>query len=230
MAEEVVGTDEDETAGGVTVAFPPTSSLGRKASPADTILATLLYSIGLSLVFATTGVGLTAVSANLPSPTGLGLDYKSAVGGLVMVGMGGGVLDLWKVPLLGKAGGVGMPEETGAVEGDGWLGKPLVLGVTSGFVSSPCSTPVLTSLLAYLANSSSVVTPLLSLLSYTTGYVTLLVLASFKGMESLESIAGDEERNEGIMRVLGAGVVAVGGRMIMDGVLGDANLRGVGLL
>jgi len=81
-----------------------------------------------------------------------------------------------------------------------------------------------------VANSSSVVTPLLSLLSYTTGYVTLLVLASFKGMESLESIAGDEERNEGIMRVLGAGVVAVGGRMIMDGVLGDANLRGVGLL
>ena len=107
----------------------------------------------------------------------------------------------------------------------------MALGVTSGLVSSPCSTPVLTSLLAYLSSSpDDPLVPALSLLSYTFGYVTLLVTASVKGMESMERWTRDEGRNENAMRVLGAGVVAVGGRMIMDGTLGDASMRGVGMI
>jgi hypothetical protein len=49
-------------------------------------------------------------------------------------------------------------------------------------------------------------------------------------MESMERWTRDEGRNENAMRVLGAGVVAVGGRMIMDGTLGDASMRGVGMI
>ncbi|GMH56189.1 hypothetical protein TrRE_jg6910 [Triparma retinervis] len=193
--------------------------------------ATLLYSLGLSLVFATLGVGLTAASATLDGGAVGGADVKGVLGGGVMIAMGGGVLDLWKVPLLGRSSSsLQSPTLPSSSPGYLWLLKPLFLGMTSGLVSSPCSTPVLTSLLAYLSSSTSLVAPVLSLCSYTFGYVTLLVLASFKGIESLEWAAGDEARNEGVMRVMGAGVVAVGGRMIMDAALGDASLRGAGLL
>ncbi|GMI48617.1 hypothetical protein TrCOL_g6379 [Triparma columacea] len=219
----------------VSPAPPPPPTL--KVSGIDTFLATLLYSVGLSLTFATLGVGLTAASMTMEGGGGVaeGWDVKGTVGGAVMIAMGGGVLDLWKVPLLGRSSVIPPPSSstpsTSSPSGYLWLTKPLALGVTSGLVSSPCSTPVLTSLLAYLSSSpDDPLVPALSLLSYTFGYVTLLVTASVKGMESMERWTRDEGRNENAMRVLGAGVVAVGGRMIMDGTLGDASMRGVGMI
>lgn len=55
--------------------------------------------------------------------------------------------------------------------------KPFALGLTFGLVASPCSTPVLATLLAWVANTQD---PLVGgglLLAYTVGYVAPLVLA-----------------------------------------------------
>ncbi|MDB9537475.1 cytochrome c biogenesis protein CcdA [Dolichospermum planctonicum CS-1226] len=51
------------------------------------------------------------------------------------------------------------------------------IGLTFGLVASPCSTPVLASLLGWVANSQDLVLGAVLLLAYTAGYVAPLILA-----------------------------------------------------
>ena len=51
------------------------------------------------------------------------------------------------------------------------------IGLTFGLVASPCSTPVLASLLAWVANTQDIVLGAVLLISYTAGYVAPLILA-----------------------------------------------------
>ena len=55
--------------------------------------------------------------------------------------------------------------------------KSYLLGLTFGLVASPCSTPVLATLLAWIAKTSDPVLGAALLLAYTVGYVAPLVLA-----------------------------------------------------
>ncbi len=51
------------------------------------------------------------------------------------------------------------------------------IGLSFGLVASPCSTPVLASLLGWVANTKDLILGAVLLLSYTAGYVTPLILA-----------------------------------------------------
>jgi cytochrome c-type biogenesis protein len=55
--------------------------------------------------------------------------------------------------------------------------KSYLIGLTFGLVASPCSTPVLASLLAWISATHDPVLGAGLLLSYTAGYVAPLVLA-----------------------------------------------------
>jgi cytochrome c-type biogenesis protein len=55
--------------------------------------------------------------------------------------------------------------------------KPFVLGLSFGLIASPCSTPVLATLLAWVASTQDPVMGGGLLLAYTTGYVAPLILA-----------------------------------------------------
>ncbi|MGI0483230.1 cytochrome c biogenesis protein CcdA [Geminocystis sp. CENA526] len=55
--------------------------------------------------------------------------------------------------------------------------KSYLLGLTFGLIASPCSTPVLLALLAYIANSKNLVIGVVFLVSYAIGYVFPLILA-----------------------------------------------------
>lgn len=55
--------------------------------------------------------------------------------------------------------------------------KSYVLGLTFGLVASPCSTPVLATLLAWISTTGDAVLGSVLLLAYTLGYVFPLVLA-----------------------------------------------------
>ncbi len=55
--------------------------------------------------------------------------------------------------------------------------KAYCIGLSFGLVASPCSTPVLASLLAWVASSKDLILGAALLLSYTAGYVTPLILA-----------------------------------------------------
>lgn len=55
--------------------------------------------------------------------------------------------------------------------------RSYLIGLTFGLVASPCSTPVLATLLAWIAQTQDLVLGSALLLSYTAGYVAPLVLA-----------------------------------------------------
>ncbi|OKH35282.1 cytochrome C biogenesis protein [[Phormidium ambiguum] IAM M-71] len=55
--------------------------------------------------------------------------------------------------------------------------RSYLLGLTFGLVASPCSTPVLATLLAWVATTKDLILGAILLLSYTAGYVTPLILA-----------------------------------------------------
>ncbi|MGF1488718.1 MAG: cytochrome c biogenesis protein CcdA [Prochloraceae cyanobacterium] len=55
--------------------------------------------------------------------------------------------------------------------------RSYLLGLTFGLVASPCSTPVLASLLAWIASQQNLILGGVLLLSYTVGYVAPLILA-----------------------------------------------------
>ena len=51
------------------------------------------------------------------------------------------------------------------------------IGLSFGLVASPCSTPVLASLLSWVANTQDLIVGAVLLLAYTAGYVTPLIVA-----------------------------------------------------
>lgn len=55
--------------------------------------------------------------------------------------------------------------------------KSYLLGLTFGLIASPCSTPVLITLLAFVASSENIFLSSLLLVSYAIGYVFPLILA-----------------------------------------------------
>ncbi|MBH8577524.1 sulfite exporter TauE/SafE family protein [Nostocaceae cyanobacterium CENA369] len=55
--------------------------------------------------------------------------------------------------------------------------RSYAIGLTFGLVASPCSTPVLASLLGWVASTQDLILGAVLLLSYTAGYVAPLILA-----------------------------------------------------
>jgi cytochrome c-type biogenesis protein len=55
--------------------------------------------------------------------------------------------------------------------------RTYLIGLTFGLVASPCSTPVLATLLVWLANTQDPVLGAMLLLAYAAGYVFPLVIA-----------------------------------------------------
>lgn len=77
-----------------------------------------------------------------------------------------------------------LPLQMPSIGGLDWISKDLpeavrayLIGLTFGLVASPCSTPVLASLLAWVATTQNIILGGSLLLSYTAGYVTPLILA-----------------------------------------------------
>ena len=57
-----------------------------------------------------------------------------------------------------------------------------LLGASSGFIAAPCTTPVLTAILAFIAQTQSVLLGLFLMLSFSFGLGTILILiAAFAG-------------------------------------------------
>jgi cytochrome c biogenesis protein CcdA len=77
--------------------------------------------------------------------------------------------------------------------GDGSLLKTFLLGGSSALVASPCATPVLTSILAFVAKTQNPIVGMLLLLGYTLGYSTPLLLVAASGGQALANLRkGDD--------------------------------------
>jgi len=78
--------------------------------------------------------------------------------------------------------GIQRSANTGALKTEmNWTGA-FFLGASSGFLAAPCTTPVLTSILAYIAKTQSIGTGLCLMFSFSLGLGTiLLIVAMFAG-------------------------------------------------
>ncbi len=138
---------------------------------AKTRLQAAVQSTWFALGLATTLAGLGVVAAVVGKIYGqIGLGLPIVVSAIAIL-MGLNLLEAlpFRLPSWGGMDWFSQELPTSA--------KSYLIGVTFGLVASPCSTPVLATLLAWISTTKDPVLGSLLLLAYTAGYVTPLVLA-----------------------------------------------------
>ncbi|NJR64228.1 MAG: cytochrome c biogenesis protein CcdA [Leptolyngbyaceae cyanobacterium CRU_2_3] len=125
------------------------------------------FSLGLATTLAVLGI-LAAIAGKIYGQVGIGLPIVVSI---IAILMGLNLLDA-------------LPLRLPAWGGMDWISKDLpegvrsyLIGLTFGLVASPCSTPVLATLLAWTSTTKDPVLGSVLLISYTAGYVAPLILA-----------------------------------------------------
>lgn len=143
----------------------------------------VLYALGLA--FALSMFGLTAASfgtlygaSNLGSSSWIG-DMISSCTGLLILLMGLNLLDIVKF----NFPSLNLDDTVKAADGNGNF-RAFLVGATTAVVASPCSSPVLTSLLAVVSSSGNPLLGTALLFSYSLGYATPVVAAAALSTEA----------------------------------------------
>ena len=124
------------------------------------------FSLGLATTLAGLGI-LAALVGQVYGQVGIGLPIIVSI---VAILMGLNLLDAlpFQLPSFG-----GLEWSKDLPQGV----RSYLIGLTFGVVASPCSTPVLATLLAWVATTQDLILGGVLLLSYTAGYVAPLILA-----------------------------------------------------
>ena len=111
----------------------------------------------------------------------------------------------------------------------GSLVRTFLLGGSSALVSSPCATPVLTSILAFVANSHDPILGAVLLLGYTLGYSTPLLLVASTGGQFLTNLqsGGYGKIAPWITPLTGGILLWYGTNGILTALLGDPSMSGL---
>jgi len=122
--------------------------------------------------------------------------------GLLLLFLGGSMMDWYYIPMPNLPGLASQ-----SVKKSPYLG-PFVMGLTSGTVASPCTAPVLGTLLAYVAAKKAVVAGGLLMFTFSLGLsTTLLAIGFFAGTLMPKSGAWMEKVKRGLaLLIIGAGV------------------------
>ncbi|MBI4781812.1 MAG: sulfite exporter TauE/SafE family protein [Oscillatoriophycideae cyanobacterium NC_groundwater_1537_Pr4_S-0.65um_50_18] len=125
------------------------------------------FALGLATTLAALGI-LAAIAGKIYGQVGIGLPIVVSI---IAILMGLNLLDALPIQL----------PNWGGMD---WISKDLpegvrsyLIGLTFGLVASPCSTPVLATLLAWTATTQDPFLGGVLLISYTAGYVAPLILA-----------------------------------------------------
>ena len=125
------------------------------------------FALGLATTLAGMGI-IAALVGKVYGQVGIGLPIIVRI---IAILMGLNLLEALPLqfPSLGETNWISQDLPTGL--------RSYLLGLTFGLVASPCSTPVLASLLGWIANTQDLILGAVLLLSYTAGYVAPLILA-----------------------------------------------------
>ncbi|MBD1935899.1 cytochrome c biogenesis protein CcdA [Microcoleus sp. FACHB-68] len=125
------------------------------------------FSLGLATTLAALGI-LAAIAGQVYGQVGIGLPIIVSI---IAIIMGLNLLEA-------------LPLQLPSFGGMEWISKDLpegvrsyLIGLTFGIVASPCSTPVLATLLAWISTTKDPILGSVLLLFYTAGYVAPLILA-----------------------------------------------------
>ena len=165
----------------VTITYIGGASAGNRRRA---VTLSLVYVVGMSLVYAALGVITALLGKTFGSFTRNPWIYGGVA--LVILLFGLAMLDLFTIPVPGLAGKI---QSRGARRG-GHFGA-LLMGLAAGFVAAPCTAPVLGLLLVYVARTRHVVWGGTLLLVFALGLGFLLMLLGiFSGMLSSMPRAG----------------------------------------
>ncbi|WP_036483428.1 cytochrome c biogenesis protein CcdA [Myxosarcina sp. GI1] len=125
------------------------------------------FAFGLATTLAALGIVATSVG-KVYGQIGIGLPIFVS---LVAIAMGLNLLEILplRFPSLGATDWIGEDLPSGV--------RSYLIGLTFGLIASPCSTPVLATLLAWVAATQDLVVGAGLLVAYAIGYVAPLVLA-----------------------------------------------------
>ena len=168
-------------------------------------LPTLAFAGGLAVVFCSLGLAAASVGGAVYGNSGNTSIWLPLVSNGICCLMGLQLLDLIKIPLpsmsrnsmsskkddepiLLDITGKIMTKPEDKVSESGSLFRTFLLGGSSALVASPCATPVLTSILAFVANSSDPILGALLLLFFTMGYSTPLLITAATGGQALVKV------------------------------------------
>jgi cytochrome c-type biogenesis protein len=167
------------------------------------------FSLGLATTLAVLGIIATALG-KVYGQIGIGLPIAVS---LVAIIMGLNLLEILplRFPSLGTTDWIATDLPAGV--------RSYLLGLTFGLVASPCSTPVLATLLAWVATSQDFLLGGGFLLAYAAGYVAPLILAgtftaSLKRLLDLRRWSGWINPVSGVL-LLGFGVFSLLSRLSM---------------
>lgn len=171
------------------------------------------FALGLATTLAALGI-LAAIAGRIYGQVGIGLPI---IVSLISILMGLNLLEA--LPLR-------LPSFTGTE----WISKDwpesvrsYLLGLTFGLVASPCSTPVLATLLAWVSTTRNPLLGSVLLLAYTLGYVAPLILAgtftaSIKKILELRRWSGWITPASGVL-LIGFGVFTLLSRVVGSGAI-----------
>jgi cytochrome c-type biogenesis protein len=219
----------------------------------DTTLPTLAFAGGLAMVFCSLGLIAATVGGALYGNSGNTNILLPLVSNGICCLMGFQLLDLINLPFLSvqpSAPTTKSSDEpilidgTGKIISDnrdkekGSLVRTFLLGGSSALVASPCATPVLTSILAFVANSSNPLLGAFLLLFYTLGYSTPLLVTAATGGQALVRLKqlGDDQTSiygqiAPWVTPFTAGILLwYGTNGLLTSVLGDPSLAGLVIL
>lgn len=143
----------------------------REGGAISRLLASLSYIIGLSLVYTVLGV-VAAMSGSLFGSVASN-NWVYLGFGVLMLFLGGSMMDWYYIPMPNLPG-----LASDSVKKSPFIG-PFVMGLTSGMVASPCTAPVLASLLFYVASKKALVTGGLLMFTFSLGLSSMLLVIGF---------------------------------------------------
>jgi len=196
-------------------------------------IPTLVFATGLASVFMTFGI-VAATAGTLLGPS----NQLAIVSNIICLAMGFQLLELIQLPLLSlntvlakKSTDVTLLDASGNILSNqpapsGSLLRTFFLGASSALVASPCSTPVLTSMLAFCAKTHHPEVGAGLLGMYSLGYSTPLLVVAATGGQLLTK--GNAQ--PWVTQMTGAVLVWIGTKGVLTAVLGDASLAGLAIL
>jgi thiol:disulfide interchange protein DsbD len=157
----------------------------------EVVVRGIAYVGGMTVVYSFLGVlaGLTGrVFGTLTNTPGwyLGLGAVMTIAGLIMMDVVPFDPAVWwetlKHRFILRGPGGGKVHHHHAQTREATIAAAFTLGASSGFIAAPCTTPVLTAILAYIAKTQSVILGLSLMFAFSLGLGTILMLiAAFAG-------------------------------------------------
>lgn len=161
----------------------------------------LIFSIGLGITFTVIGL-LTALIGKAFLGAG---KFWYIILAFIMIGSGLQVLDV--INLFGDKKDA--CKITKRREG---ILDVLFLGILSGILASPCATPIMAAIIAFIAASGNLVIGMIMLLMYSLGHSVLIILAgtSFGLVEKIAYSENGKKIGRVLKNILGTIIILVG--------------------